>query len=189
MNLKRILPFTHSLLKSVIKDGDIAIDGTAGNGNDTLLLAKLVGTGTVYAFDIQEQAIVNTKAKLQENHLVERVTLIKDSHDELDRYIPIANWKKTRAAIFNLGYLPGGNKAITTKPHSTIKAIVKLLEHMPQGALIILVIYPGHEEGKNERTKILEFVKTIDQKKANVLRYEFINQKNDPPFVIAIEMK
>ena len=43
-------------------EGDICIDATAGNGHDTLLLAELVGaSGSIIAFDIQEQAVQETK--------------------------------------------------------------------------------------------------------------------------------
>ena len=35
---------------------------------------------------------------------------------------------KIDAAIFNLGYLPKGNKAIVTQPKTTIKAIESIFE-------------------------------------------------------------
>ena len=45
---------------SLLKEGDVAIDATAGNGYDTLKLCKAVGnSGKVYAFDIQKDAIEN----------------------------------------------------------------------------------------------------------------------------------
>ena len=49
LKLDRILPYARILLEKAVSPGDIAIDATAGNGHDTLFLAKLVGeNGHVY---------------------------------------------------------------------------------------------------------------------------------------------
>lgn len=185
-----IIPFAHSLLENSITDGDFAVDCTVGNGHDTQLLAKLVGyTGYVYGFDVQEEAITKTKRRLTSSDLNERVTLFHCSHEHIFDTIPKENHKKIKAAIFNLGYLPGGNKDIVTKPASTLTAIESLLSMLPKNGVIVLVIYHGHEEGKKEKEAILSYVKNVDQQKANVLKYGFINQINNPPFVIAIKKK
>ena len=74
MQLQGILPFAHSLLSGCLKTGDIAVDGTMGNGNDTLFLAQLVGeTGKVYAFDIQAAALLATERRLREADVFVRV--------------------------------------------------------------------------------------------------------------------
>ncbi|HHY72616.1 MAG TPA: methyltransferase domain-containing protein [Bacillus bacterium] len=188
MILKRVLPFAHSLLESAVKAGDVAIDATVGNGHDTELLAKLVGpNGKVYGFDIQAQAMATTQARLKESGLEERVELFLRSHDELENSVPSEHREKLKAAIFNLGYLPGGDKTIVTTADSTINAVKQLLKIMAIEGLIILVIYHGHPEGQLERDQLLEFVETIDQKWAHVLQYRFLNQINHAPFVIAIE--
>ena len=45
--------------------GDVAVDFTMGNGNDTEFLSKTVGeTGRIYAFDIQEDALISTREHL-----------------------------------------------------------------------------------------------------------------------------
>lgn len=188
MQLKRVLPFAKVLLKSVVLPGDIVVDATVGNGHDTVFLAEQVGeSGKVYGFDIQSAAINKTAERLQRAHLEERVTLFKQSHDTVLSTIPSDLRGKIRAAIFNLGYLPGGDKTIVTTPSTTISAIEQLLQLLTKNGLIILVVYQGHSEGKKERDALLEYVKKIDQKIAHVLQYRFINQKNNPPFLIAIE--
>ncbi|QOR65930.1 16S rRNA (cytosine(1402)-N(4))-methyltransferase [Cytobacillus suaedae] len=190
MKLERILPFARRLLDTAIPEGGIAVDATMGNGHDTLLLAKLVGeNGHVYAFDIQSDAIRNTSSRLNENNLLDRVTLFEKSHGELQESIPTSIHGKVNGAIFNLGYLPGGNKEIVTKPTSTIAAIEQLLSIMEVEGIIVLVIYHGHEQGAVERDEILEYVSGIDQQSAHVLEYRFINQANNPPFIIAIEKR
>lgn len=190
MTLQRILPFSKTLLQSALATGDIAIDATVGNGHDTVFLAKQVGnTGKVYGFDIQAEAIASTREKLMNEQLIDRVTLFHKSHAELLTTLPIQVHGHVKAAVFNLGYLPGGNKKIVTKATSTIASIEQLLTILQPGGLIVLVIYHGHQEGKLERNALLQFTQKIDQKVANVLQYQFINQKNDPPFIIAIEKR
>lgn len=182
--LERVLPYAKTLLSSVINEGDIAVDATAGNGHDTLFLANLVGeTGFVYAFDIQQQAVDVTIQRLKENGLEHRARVILDGHEQLSKYVQ----EEVAGAIFNLGYLPGGNHDIITKGETTISAIEQLLSLLKIGGMIVLVIYHGHEGGKEERDAVIEFVKSLPQKYVHVLRYEFINQKNDPPFIIALE--
>lgn len=188
MSLERILPFSKTLLRSVLQAGDIAIDATVGNGRDTVFLAEQVGrSGKVFGFDIQKEAIENTKARLKEKNLLDRVQLFQTSHANMLETIPKDVYGKVKAAVFNLGYLPGGDKSIVTKAPSTIAAIEHLLQILTVGGLIVIVVYHGHEEGKRERDELLAYVTKIEQSKADVLRYEFINQKNHPPFIIAIE--
>lgn len=190
MKLERILPFARNLLEMAFIPDTIAVDATLGNGHDTYFLAKLAsGTGHVYGFDIQKQAIQATKERLAEDNLSDRVTLIHRGHEELKNFIPETAKGKITAAIFNLGYLPGGDKSIVTKPETTIYAIEQLLDLLAVEGIIVLVIYHGHEEGAIERDKLLQYVKELDQQKAHVLRYQFENQKNNAPFIIAIEKR
>ncbi|MBQ2384848.1 MAG: rRNA methyltransferase, partial [Clostridia bacterium] len=49
-----------------LREGDIAVDFTMGNGHDTEFLSKTVGErGHVYAFDVQEQALASTSEHLK----------------------------------------------------------------------------------------------------------------------------
>ncbi len=190
MKVKQILPFARTLLETACSPGDIVVDGTLGNGHDTEFLAKLVGpNGQVYGFDIQEQAIVSTKKRLTELGLSDRVTLFQHGHEKIKTSIPPSLHGKVTGAIFNLGYLPGGDKSIVTKPSTTIAAIEQLLEIMAIEGIIVLVIYHGHPEGAVERDAVIQYVKSIDQKSAHVIQYGFINQTNHPPFIIAIEKR
>jgi len=190
MKLKRVLPFAKELLKTAAKPGDIVIDATIGNGHDTVYLAEIVGpTGHVFGYDIQAEAITNTTQLLKENGVENQVTLFHKSHSQIGETIPSHYHGQIAGAMFNLGYLPGGNKEIVTKAESTITAIEQLLTILKREGVIVLVIYHGHDEGKKERDAILNYVKTLDQKKAHVLQYQFLNQKNDPPFIIAIEKR
>ena len=121
--------------------------------------------------------------RLLDNALEHRAIVLKDGHENVAKYVT----KPVSAAIFNLGYLPGGNHEIVTKPNTTIQSIESLLKLLKVGGMIVLVIYHGHEGGKEERDEVIRFVSDLPQKYVHVLRYEFINQKNDPPFIIALE--
>lgn len=184
MKLERVLQYAQTLLKSAISNGDIAVDATAGNGHDTLFLAGLVGDdGFVYAFDVQKQAVDATLHRLLDNALEHRAVVLKDGHENVAKYVD----KPVSGAIFNLGYLPGSDHEVITRPNTTIQALESLLKLLKVGGIIVLVIYHGHEGGKKERDEVIRFVSDLPQKYIHVLRYEFLNQKNDPPFVIALE--
>ncbi|KHF39696.1 class I SAM-dependent methyltransferase [Halalkalibacter okhensis] len=190
MNVLGVLPFARFLLENALEPGDYAVDGTVGNGHDTVFLANLVGeNGRVYGFDIQPQAIEQATARVIEHQLLERVTLFQKGHEEVRSLIPETEHTKIKGAIFNLGYLPGGDKSIVTEATTTIASISALLDIMPKGGTIVLVIYHGHEGGKREKDALLSFLEQYDQRLAHVLKYEFINQANDPPFVVAVEKR
>ncbi len=190
MKLDGILPFARHLLIKAVSPGDIVVDATVGNGHDTVFLAELVGqSGFVYGFDIQEQALRKTKIRLEEKHDPKQVSLFHKGHEHLLSCIAESHHGHVSAAIFNLGYLPGGDKKIVTAPNTTISAIKQLLEIMAPEGIIVLVIYHGHDEGAVERDELLKYVMQLDQKKAHVLQYQFTNQQNNPPFIIAIEKR
>ncbi|MBQ4815125.1 class I SAM-dependent methyltransferase [Bacillus pumilus] len=188
MILKRMLPFSKELLERACQKGDIVIDATMGNGHDTLYLADLVGhNGQVFAFDVQEEAVEQTRKRLGEGYPY--VHLIHAGHEKLAQYLPKDVYGHISGAVFNLGYLPGGDKAVTTQAHTTIEAIEQLLDWLKPGGLIVLVIYHGHPEGKREKEVLLDYCKSLPHEEVQVLSYQYMNIQNDPPFVVAIEKK
>lgn len=185
--IKRSLEFARQLVFETLKDGDIAIDGTAGNGNDTLLLAKGVGEkGKVYAFDIQKEALDNTYKRLVDNKLENRVVLLNESHSSLKDCV---REKQVAVIMFNFGYLPGGNHNVITKLESTIPAIEQGLKLLKKNGIMSLMLYPGHYGGKWETDGVLTMVKKLNSKHFTVLHYNFLNLKQFPPQLILIEKK
>ena len=177
-----------TMVEKYIKKGDIAVDATAGNGNDTIALSNLAGaSGKVYAFDIQEEAIVRTGKLLAESSLFHNVVLIRDSHEKLSSYIE--EKRRVSAVVFNLGYLPTGNKDIHTKAESSITAIKESLGILRKGGLISIVMYPGTEAGKKERDAVFGYAKSLSPEKVHVCRCDAPNQPGDPPEIIWIEVK
>ena len=180
--MKKAVDFAHDVLINKISTEDIFVDMTLGNGNDTLFLCKLVKF--VYAFDVQQIALDNSKKRLDENN-VSNYSLILSSHELVDQYIT----EKVKGFIYNLGYLPTGDKSITTNYDSTISSLKKALMLLKEKGIIVLVVYEGHDSGKIESSKVMEFVSSLSQKEYDVVTYRFVNQINNPPYVIVIERK
>ncbi len=178
------IKFTRDIIYRNLRDGDRAVDCTVGNGHDTLLLADIVGdSGRVYGFDIQDIAIETTFKKLESENLINRVNLIKDSHENIDKYIK----ESVDLVIYNLGYLPRGDKNIKTEKSSTIKSIQISLELLKNNGIILITCYTGHDGGSEEKDAIEDFLKKLNQSDFNVLKYDFINQKNFPPVLYCVE--
>ncbi|MGM0172419.1 class I SAM-dependent methyltransferase [Enterococcus mundtii] len=186
--LKTALHYSHTLLEEIIQPGDHVIDATMGNGHDTVFLADKVGrTGQVYSFDIQKQAMEATQQKLSENGLLDRTILFLQGHETIGEVI--AEQQAIKAGIFNLGYLPKSDKSVITLPETTKTAMEEILKRLvPQGRMIIVVYY-GHEGGEAELDMVQSFCQALPQEQFNVLNYQFINQKNNPPILYCIEKK
>ena len=165
-----------------INEESVVIDATCGNGNDTLYLA--LRANKVYAFDIQQEAIDNTDKLLKENG-IENVVLICDSHEKIDEYVS----ECIDLAVYNLGYLPKGNKDITTNTDSTLTSLVKVLNKLNVSGLVCLTVYWGHPEGKLEREAVLKYVSSLEGSIYHVAYMNFPNQKNTPPEIVMITRK
>lgn len=185
--LQRPLQFNKEVLKQYIQPGDTVIDATAGNGHDTVFLAQLVGkTGHVVSFDIQRQAIEETQKKLLLTGLLPRVTLHQTGHENIEKTLGKIT---IQAAVFNLGYLPKGDKKIVTVPETTIAAIKQCLNLCQPGSVVSLMVYFGHDGGPEEKAQVLKFVRELPQQQFTVYQYQIINQINTPPFLLIIEKK
>ena len=167
-------------------EGDVAVDFTMGNGNDTLFLSKTVGeSGRVYAFDIQEEALVSTEKHLRENSAPENYTLIHASHHLVGDYVK----EPIKAGMFNLGYLPrAGKKSVTTMRETTIPAVKAAIELLAPDGVLIVAIYPGHEEGALEGEELREYFKTLSKYKICASEFHILNSPTSPYFYL-IESK
>ncbi len=164
-----------------IKKGGIAVDFTMGNGHDTLWLSNAVGAeGHVYAFDIQEQALRNSKELLEKEHAPENYTLILDSHSNVKNYVT----EKMCIGMFNLGFLPGGDKSITTKRETTLVAIRAAIDLLDADGALLIAVYPGHEEGTVEGNLIEEELSLLNRKELCVSKFKIINSPTSPFFFL-----
>ena len=179
MNSYQITAWCSHFISNHVRQGDLCIDATMGNGNDTELLCRLVGeTGHVHAFDIQKMALEHTRKRLKSSSLLSRCTLHPVSHTQMDQY---CNPESVRCIVFNFGYLPCADPSICTQPDSSIAAIKTGLCLLQKDGLMSLCIYSGGDTGFAERDAILSFLKTLDPKKYLVILSQYYNRPNHPP--------
>ena len=167
---------SHNIVKSYCKDFNVAVDATLGNGNDADFLRE------VYAFDIQKCAVEKYKEKIKNN---KNIIVVNDSHHKFEKYIQ----EEVNCFMYNLGYLPGGDKKITTVTKTTLMSIKNSLELLSHGGIITISIYHGHDEGKKEKEKVLELLSSLPKNKYGVLLHTFYNRNSDAPILAVIEKK
>ena len=179
------LQYSHFLLDQLIQqfpEGNF-IDATLGKGKDAYyILNHPLFSGCLYGFDIQEQAIMMSKDRLKS---FPNFFPFQASHDQISTYIP--HTTDIHGAIFNLGYLPGSDHQITTQFQSTLSAIQQICNLLVANGQIIIVVYSGHPQGLIEKDQLLQELKHWSQKNYSILKYQFLNQENDPPFTLVIE--
>ncbi len=178
---------SHEIIRKAVRQGDTAVDATAGNGHDTLFLASLVGeTGRVYSFDIQKKALEASRERVQNNGLSKRVKFIPDGHENMESLIGHEKGNIS-AVVFNLGYLPGGDHFACTRYNTTIEAIEQALQLLQINGVITIVVYHGGDTGFEERDRVLAHIKKLDSRGFTVMKTEFHNQANCPPIFLYIK--
>lgn len=175
----QITQWSHELFRLQVKPGGCYVDATMGNGHDTLFLCELAGeTGMVTAFDIQEKALQATEKLLREHHMEKKARLCLDSHTNMEKYLEA---ESVDGIYFNFGYLPGGDHSLATKADTSIEAIHKGLTLLKKGGVLALCIYSGGDTGFEEKNRILEYLKSLDEKQYIVIVNTYYNRKNNPP--------
>ena len=174
------LSMVHEFLKQHVAPGAFCIDATAGKGRDTALLCRLTGeSGHVLAFDIQPDAITQTKALLAAEGLTADVIL--DSHARMEQY---AAPETVDCVVFNFGRLPGGDPGIVTRADSSIAGIDAGLRLLKPGGVMALALYYGGANGYAERDAILGHLAGLDPKRFSVLCGDWANRAGDPPLPV-----
>ena len=170
------------LCSAYIGAEDIAVDCTCGNGHDTLWLANRCKR--VYSFDIQKTAIESTSKLLMQND-INNVELIEGSHEKIKEYV-----KETpNIIVFNLGFLPGGDKGVTTKRESSLNAIKDAVDLLAVDGILSITMYPGHEQSKFEQDMILEWAQSLNGREYHAVFANMLNQSERAPQVLWITKK
>ena len=176
------LGLVHECLRQTVCSGAVCIDATAGKGRDTALLCRLAGpAGRVLAFDIQRDAIAQTKALLEQEGL--RAELYLDSHVNMGKYV---SPETVNCIVFNFGRLPGGDPKIFTRADSSVQAISVGLELLRPGGVMAIALYYGGENGYEERDAVLSYLETLDQRRFTVLSGRWANRRGDPPIPVFV---
>ncbi|KAL8096558.1 tRNA (mnm(5)s(2)U34)-methyltransferase, chloroplastic [Apium graveolens] len=185
---KKATEVAHSVWKCVVQKGDAVIDATCGNGYDTLAMLKMVADksqkGRVYALDLQDAALKNTQSLLDEslgNNEKELVELFATCHSKMEEVIP--RNITARLVAFNLGYLPGGDKAMITKSETTLLGLQAAERLVAPGGLISLLVYVGHPGGREEFETVQAFASRLPVDKWSGCKLEMLNKPLAPVIV------
>ena len=164
--------------RQLLCPGDRVIDATMGNGQDTCALARLVGeTGKVAAFDVQEAAVEKTRALLLREGLLSRCELHCLGHEHILQVVR----EPVKLAVFNLGWLPGGDKSVTTRWETTRTAIEGCMRLLLPGGVCTICAYPGHAEGERELRELESWLQAWPPQQWNILHQRFVNSGAGAP--------
>ena len=182
----RLIEFAHQLVREVVRPGEVVIDATAGNGHDSLFLARLVGPqGTVFAFDVQPQAIEQTQRRLNEAGCA-NVALLQYDHARLQAAVRERCQDEIAVVMFNLGYLPGSDKTVTTRMESTLAAIDGAIELLRPGGMLTVIAYPGHPGGAEEAAAVEERLGPLPDDRFEVRKTESNSSTHAAPILFSI---
>lgn len=173
--------FAHLASLPFAKRGSSVVDATAGNGKDALFLGELVLSeteGELFCIDIQEEALRQTKRRLEETlskEQLKRVYLINQSHAHFPEEV-----QNISLFVYNLGYLPGGDKEVVSEVKTTLESVECALSRLKTGGALSITCYPGHAEGAREEEALLEFFCTLNQRKFQVSFTRWVNRNSSP---------
>jgi len=173
------LDLAHDYWRRLVTSSDIVVDATCGNGYDSAFLLTLQPTKLI-VFDIQDIALHATKKRIDTISHASTVTYHQMCHSKIDE---VAARESVKLIVYNLGYLPGGNKTITTMTSTTLESIQSAIHCVQQGGAICITCYPGHPEGAEEEQALLEFCKTLSSEKWNVSYHAHINRTRAPTLI------
>ena len=191
--------FAQRYWASLLNAGDTVIDATVGNGHDAAVLAEALGRaggGTLLCVDAQAVALERSRERLRgvlaadwelregadEWLAVQRsngaelvVRWVEGCHAATLRELPAGS---AALIVFNLGYLPGGDKTFTTTAATTVAALEAAEAVVASGGCVSATIYPGHAEGLTEEVAVLDHAAGLTQGKWSVYHTSWLNQRN-----------
>ena len=161
----------------------VAVDATVGNGHDTLFLASAVGKhGHVWGFDVQEAALASARKRFETEgpELLGRVSLVPAGHETAKTVFPAASAGHLWAVMFNLGFLPGSDRRLVTKPATTLEALAFFSSILAIGGVISVHSYRGHAGGREEDGAVARWFADLPWETWRVAEYTFSNKRRNP---------
>lgn len=166
----------------------IAVDATCGNGHDALVLAKLIFTtelSHLYCIDTQKQALASTSARLQQelpHLLLKNISLLHQCHSRFPEAIPPCD-----LIVYNLGYLPGGDKTKTTHVSTTLISLRAALSLIKPGGLVSMTCYPGHPSGAEEQASLIDYTSKLPAQDFLVCHHQISNRYLAPSLLLILK--
>lgn len=181
------LDLAHHYWRTLIKPGDTVIDATCGNGCDSLVLALAAlqsDQGKLIAFDKQKEAINNTSQLLKKHLTLEQLSHIQLVHGCHSHFPSEIEKCSVKLIVYNLGYLPGGDKEVTTMRETTLSSIEHALELITPGGGISITCYPGHPAGFEEEEALSLYTASLNPFQWSICHHRWINRKKAPNLLL-----
>lgn len=195
-HIEGLIPLSRAALASALAMGrgsgafTAAVDATMGNGHDTLFLAESIGeNGHVWAFDVQENAHIAARERFaaQGPSLRERVTFRLAGHETMASALPPRAHGRVWATTFNLGFLPGSDKRIVTRPETTLAALSAVTGMMAIGGVLSVHCYLGHAGGEEEGQAVAAWCANLPWAAWRVAEYGFANKRQNRELLLLAE--
>ena len=194
-SLIRLVAWARTLAGEVLAPGAVAVDLTAGGGRDTLFLWQQVAPqGLVVSFDIQPAALAETAGSLHQAgvplHWTEPgrvpgatpgVWLVENCHSRLANFLN----RPPRVVMANLGYHPGGDPYLVTRPDTTLAALQAAAHLLAAGGRLLVTVYPGHPGGAVEAAAVEGWFVDLDSRAWDVLNLRVGNRRQAPFLLVA----
>jgi len=181
------IDLAHRYWREVLAEGDTVIDATCGNGHDTLFLAEsslATGLCRIYSLDLQFDAIKKAKeyiySKLQDD-VCDNIHFVQQCHAVFPKEI---TKHSVKLVIYNLGYLPGGDKSITTNVDSTLQSVNSAMDLLVDGGVISITCYPGHPEGEREQDALVDLLRNLDPTVWSCCHHRWCNRNKSPSLLL-----
>jgi hypothetical protein len=192
--LPTAVQWSHQILGARLRPGDVVVDATAGNGHDTVFLARhVLPGGRVFAFDVQAEAAVATRRQITNHNLqvtcADDITVHHAGHERMAELLPPEVRGKLRAVMFNLGYLPGGDKTLITRVDTTLSALQQALDWLAGDGVLTVAVYPGHDGGREEADAVERWMAALPSDRFEAQRLGYVNFKPTTPFCLAVRKR
>jgi predicted methyltransferase len=159
----------------------IAIDATAGNGYDTAFLAQLVGeSGRVLAIDIQACAIAEASRKVESRGLGARVDWHCGCHSQVAPLLDDRGIQQVDVAMFNLGYLPRGDRTLATQAETSLAALQAVWPRLKPNSLLSIISYPAHTGGNSEHQVVSQWIEQLSGPREGRCQIRNFREPGDP---------
>lgn len=164
-----------NFFEKLLSKNDKVIDATLGRGFDAQKALSLIPQGFLYGMDVQQEAIDSSFQLLSASFL--NFQLYHMSHHNFPDEIEAGSIK---LIIYNLGYLPKGNKSLTTLKESTLESLHKAILLLSEGGALSIMCYSGHAEGEIEQENVLKWAQTLDKSRFLVSVHSLLNRSKAP---------
>ena len=172
------LDLAHKMWPQLIDRHSVVIDSTCGNGHDSAFLASL-NPLKLFCLDVQIEAIEATQKRLKGCDC--EVLTFQQCHSTFPKDILESS---VSLIVYNLGYLPGGDKNLTTQVATTLESLNQAIKLLKTGGVISITCYPGHEEGAKEELSLIEWGQSLDPAEWSFSVHQFKNRQKSPSLLL-----